>query len=889
MTQLTVKEIPKSLKRFKVALSFPGEKRSFIESVANLLKDEFGEGTIFYDNFFKHEIARFNADLYLADVYKEKSELIAVFLCEEYQQKEWCGVEWGVIRDMKKEKRSDEIMLFKFDKAKVDGLNSNDGYIDVSEIAPQDVVKEIIKRIKSNQIDNETNSISLSELSTNTSRNSNNYFKPDNKSQRKIDYIYDLFYKIKDELNFIPISILKNVYPFRIESNKNSVDYRAFNLLTNNEDIFYLFNSIVDINGKIDLLDTNRLKRLNLDIAKLKFVLGKLTQNLIFSISNGNYRSQINIYYREKVEKSNIISDYNNFLFHTAIENSIIRPEGLQEKLSVAYINYKIGNYFKAKELYEEICEQATKENKHIILFISKYNLFQLGIFIRGIYWTGNNYEKTFEELRGIDLKKISNSLNSKKTNSFYDLLESGEFFNKAYNEINNLVNQIIDQYHSHLNGGISYNNNSSELLNVFAELDSFLNTNYIIYDGFGEFENLFQRVIEGLFASHAISNQHESRLAVFDDYWITKIIYYGKKDNIVKYFNRYKLKELNYEQTSFDNDSFYDLSRNLLDNISKTSENLKEIGEDGNRKFREKFGKFFENTFTVAALLNLNNESINGIAALLVKFMNSEDLIFWHKYSSVNDFIRRKGSKIDIKILKNIFDVVLSRGKLHEHGLIQSILDKIAVRDEIKISAKNLNLFVNNSFVKCKDCQKTHSKEDIFSLYIAVDVKNKKKIIDIITKILNASFDSELFYLALMYDTIPFNEIYFEKYIEEVKIKYGSKANSKPFLGTNQYSNYQISNIINLCFKENISLTEVNFDFIRNFNEYYKWLTDMENYDYSKFEPEWILEYDTVFFREAMKKSKRLLRALVEYLGKTSNSQIENMLIRITYYAERN
>ena len=73
---------------FDVALTFAGEYRSLVESIAVELKKRLGENHVFYDNFFRSQLARPSLDVLLQDIYRNRSKLVVVFLCEKYQEKE---------------------------------------------------------------------------------------------------------------------------------------------------------------------------------------------------------------------------------------------------------------------------------------------------------------------------------------------------------------------------------------------------------------------------------------------------------------------------------------------------------------------------------------------------------------------------------------------------------------------------------------------------------------------------------------------------------------------------------------------------------------------------------------------------------------------------------
>jgi len=134
---------------FRIALSFPGERRSYVEQVADLLRTELGDDTVFYDNYYQPELARPNLDLLLQRIYNEKSDLVVVFLCADYAQKQWCGLEWRAIRDLIKQKADSKIMILRFDNETIQGLFGIDGYIDIANMPPSDLANAILRRLRS--------------------------------------------------------------------------------------------------------------------------------------------------------------------------------------------------------------------------------------------------------------------------------------------------------------------------------------------------------------------------------------------------------------------------------------------------------------------------------------------------------------------------------------------------------------------------------------------------------------------------------------------------------------------------------------------------------------------------------------------------------------------
>jgi len=132
-------------RRFAIALSFPGEARARIGAIADHLARHLGRDRILYDRFHEAEFARPNLDLYLQQMYHDQAELNVVFLCNDYERKEWCGLEWRAIRDLIKHRR-EEIMLFRLDDAPVSGVFSIDGYINMEARSADEVTALILQR-----------------------------------------------------------------------------------------------------------------------------------------------------------------------------------------------------------------------------------------------------------------------------------------------------------------------------------------------------------------------------------------------------------------------------------------------------------------------------------------------------------------------------------------------------------------------------------------------------------------------------------------------------------------------------------------------------------------------------------------------------------------------
>lgn len=138
---------PIDQQHFRVAVSFPGERRSYVAKVVNILQSELGKDAVFYDHTYQSQLARPNLDRLLQDIYRNRADLIVIFLCAEYQNKQWCGLEWRAIRELIKEGLDRKLMFVRFDDNRVDGVFSIDGYLDARRNKPQEIARCVIERL----------------------------------------------------------------------------------------------------------------------------------------------------------------------------------------------------------------------------------------------------------------------------------------------------------------------------------------------------------------------------------------------------------------------------------------------------------------------------------------------------------------------------------------------------------------------------------------------------------------------------------------------------------------------------------------------------------------------------------------------------------------------
>jgi hypothetical protein len=143
---------------YDIALSFAGEDRNYVESIANLLINR--QVRIFYD---KHEQSNlWGKDLYqhLQSIYKDKARYCLIFCSQHYAEKLWTKHELRQAQARAFEENSEYILPLRLDNTNIPGINGTTGYVDSKSFSIEEIAELIHQKIQSSlrKVQNSDNS-----------------------------------------------------------------------------------------------------------------------------------------------------------------------------------------------------------------------------------------------------------------------------------------------------------------------------------------------------------------------------------------------------------------------------------------------------------------------------------------------------------------------------------------------------------------------------------------------------------------------------------------------------------------------------------------------------------------------------------------------------------
>jgi hypothetical protein len=705
------------------------------------------------------------------------------------------------------------------------------------------------------------------------------------KTKPILDQIFDYINLRHKEASFFPLSLFSSHYPFK-ENTYSYPYYSLFSLTFNNQKLFELFKSVnIENDNLVTITNPDFYKGVDNYQSKIENVLKGLTQNLIFNISDEKTRETLSIRYTNATNCECPKCSFRKFKFVESFKN--LNTYNDKDILESGYVHYLIGNYVTSAKKQVKATKIFKKKNENISNFISQFNSSKLSIFIRNNYYGENSQDDLVKNLKNIDLNHQALKLAKIEVGDFIEYLKNDKFYLNARSKIQLSTSKIIDHYYSQLNGGWSSNSEVWVLINEFAKLESFLNGNYIIYDKFQEFNEIFKTFLEGVFASHSINESHSSRLKNIDDWLINQILHYGDDKTINKFYRRYKLKKLSYKKTSNNGDSFEELIDNFFSNDGLRLAFSKNCEKD-NRRFWDYYNKVFKNLLTLVSICDFDSKFHNLFTDKLLSYLENEDFLHPLSYSCINIYLNRCGKQIENKLLSRFFKLGLNNSSYHNTEFFET-LSNILTSGKIKLSQSEFQKIKNLAFEECRICGENHSDTIVIPIWESISNNDfKSEIGKIIEQRLQGKYDFNLFYLASIYDVIKLNKELLDKAIKESVPKNKKKSFKSIFSDVEDNRYDKVNSLLNLCFKYKLNTTTNDFKEYKELDKYYEWLIDMENFNYNEFNEKWISEYKTRFYFERIHSSKLTKAKLDEILKNKFDSKLEkdylNIYVRKTW-----
>ncbi|MET3606976.1 hypothetical protein ABIC74_000818 [Mucilaginibacter rubeus] len=691
-----------------------------------------------------------------------------------------------------------------------------------------------------------------------------------------LDQVYDLFEYLYDEIRYVPQHLLIRNKPFK-KANSYIPFIHSFKATTDNAELVELFASIkVNDDHTLTFTKPALIKGVADADRKAKVILRKFSENQIYWIGGDSGKADAPLRYFPEQECDCVACRYYRLDILGAIKSLDSKPkDDLLDQMKFAYMHYQLGNYIKAAEMLKDVASAAKRSNKSVIYTITQFNLLKLGRLIKNSYFDYQITNASVDFLK-IDLDKtVLSSLTKGHNLKLAMWIKNQNFINEPAYQIHESVGKIRNTYQSYIDGNVSRNRHFYELIDSIAQLNSFVNGNYIIFDRWGEYKQLFDTMTEGLFAAYAMKEEQRNNLRDLNDYHIFRMIFDGSQENIWRYFNKYRLTSVSYKAREKRNNLFL-MVKNVLGQNHLINDALKIYSPEDGFFWRSTYPFLFANTLCLAAIIEMDDHQAETIISQIVDCLGNGPLHSPDCYVNVNAFIVKKHPQLSDSTLKKLFIFCVRQKDAYAEARMNIVSNTLKFRGiEMKLS-KTDEIILMDCILNDDDKRENNIRVYV---YPVVEQRIQKKIVKHLEKMLNKKFDAYQYYYAKIYD-LPLNQSYFDQFISQ-SVPDPHRPNIQAMLGAETENKYPMFDmLLNLCFKNDLdlkSITKVNFS---GYGDYYDWLLDMDNFDYSKFRVRWIGLYATKFYFNEFRKHPKIKTILEAYLKSKRDIRIERLYI---------
>ncbi len=131
---------------YDAAISFAGEQRDIAEKLANTLKEQ--GLSVFYDAHYSSYLWGKNQEEF-ERIYGPASRYFVPLISADYQEKEWCRLEFQVAKEEAKKRKEEFILPIRLDDSKILGLHEDVIYKDLRHFSISKIAEDLLEKIKS--------------------------------------------------------------------------------------------------------------------------------------------------------------------------------------------------------------------------------------------------------------------------------------------------------------------------------------------------------------------------------------------------------------------------------------------------------------------------------------------------------------------------------------------------------------------------------------------------------------------------------------------------------------------------------------------------------------------------------------------------------------------
>jgi len=720
------------------------------------------------------------------------------------------------------------------------------------------------------------------------------------------------------ELGAIPIKVLENISPFRLNkhsengtsTNAEYNSYNPFHLETLNEDLL-LFLEKKNVAGKIEFLsydnkqkqpaerELNRAFQL-LYSSGIYCIIRKNDTSPIHNKLNPEYKgNECNCFkcLHDRLNFIRLIDDLNS------TSSKLISKQTYQGiDLRQAYGFFKTGQFVKAFYALEEVKSLSLKSQEYITFFIAAKNQVLLNPFCWFAYNKLSEEEELDqikEKIKRIDLDKLLYELPvDEDIKAALKIVKDNEELFTAKSIIEDNFQKIVDNYLKYNEGGFrSYGPNYWYILHSsFYNLWNFYHQNMLFYDEYKPFLDLTRLYIESILASYATSKEYKQKIKKIYYFFCVVFINYGNPKEMKDLLDKYNISILAFDdREKTEKKLIKDFYSFLESGYNKTNIFWLEIDKNeaynlivkNSEYFENKVGNLFGNILIIFTKIQLEKSHINEIIVKVIHYLSVSEIFDAHKsLTYFCDFVVHYINSMNDKNVQEIIKYILS-DNIWSYDLIKPLCNAlIKIKGEKQILDEEVyvkiirraeernkwNVGIHEMmpfYILLKEEQRQKFFKNI-SDYLLADGSRENAIKDAYHwKIWNPKDDNEIF------------KFFLDKLLKESNNFPDFEINKDGFpIGIHDFTTWNdLHFMVQVIYEYNMFKEDFVEKLYQNIDsKIFKWVLKPREFDYEQFELNWLVIFSEDKFIEELKTISTFRNAIKKQLKQNYNEEISKI-----------
>jgi hypothetical protein len=677
-----------------------------------------------------------------------------------------------------------------------------------------------------------------------------------------------------------PKHLLADGYPFIINPEFDAY-YAPFALVTDNQQLYEILTNVqIGDDQIVYLKDFPTLPAE--DEAPLREVVQILFDHLFFRIAF-NVKRAVGIQYA-----SRFAANPKSFIFHNTLAvgplldhlssvetGDAADPQSVIEK---AYYYYKTQQHMAAATLLLQlraVADQLTPMQRYIVDF----NLHLLHTLLHRYLSTTPGIARLLDECARIDLDTTRQITSTPETRQLIDYIHEHKFHQETIVSLNNSRDDIRRLYIQQSTGGSPA---TESLIDRYFSCAEFLAGNYIIFDQFQQFEAIARPFTEGLITSAFCNPFHSAKLPALDDTFAYELILHGKGDDLRRWARHENFQNIPYEPNG-DRPPIFESLVALFEDYEDLYQRSPTLFADEAPFLFLDIEAVLNNGLVVCALCRLPQDAASRIITGLLNFLEHQtNSQLFNIHDGIAFFIWNQRRHISDDQFHALFSLLLRQSILRREPLVSTFaytLRKLPLAlDPTPEESLDLQRLLTHP-----DNQPAPEWENFCDLHeLLVPGVKKQELTRFARQLIESNFNPQHYYLACLSDIILPDETNTRRYLGEVEkllaAGRGAYIRQRTF-----YTNNVINQCLNFCWKFDLPIPGFLLEKAADFDPYYEWLTDIDRFDYSRFDKEWLKYYFTKYYKKRYRQSTVLKKQLIARMKEVRSPDLERFLA-VTY-----